>query len=246
MESARLLARARLTPAQLTALAPLVGAAGPIELREFLKLVRRLDAALAQTWADALVRSPVFGSLEESVIKSAFSVHPAALYERTLAPAIRAGAAAAEAKHRLLERLAANLGRGRVSAGENVFEFSACVACHHVGPLGRVLGPDLTHIGRIRQPRDLLESILFPDATIARDFETHAIETTDGQSILGVQQSAGESFVFVDLAGRETTLRPAQIATHTVLPTSLMPSGLEQTFNEQQLLDLVAWLAAQR
>ena len=47
-----------------------------------------------------------------------------------------------------------------------VFESSSCVACHKAGGLGRAMGPDLSRIGQIRQPRDVLESILFPNATI--------------------------------------------------------------------------------
>ena len=247
LEAARLLARARLTPAQLTALAPVVASAGPLELREFLKLVRRLDAAGAQIWAEALVRSPVFTSLEESAIKSTFSTHPAALYERTLAPAIRAAAEAQDAKRRRLELLTTAAPRGRAAAGRAVFAASTCAACHRAGDLGRAVGPDLSRIGQIRSPRDLLESILFPDATIARDFETHALETADGQHHLGLQKSTTpDALVLLDLAGQEKFLPPASIVAHTVLPTSLMPAGLEQTFTEPQLLDLVAWLGSLR
>jgi putative heme-binding domain-containing protein len=107
------------------------------------------------------------------------------------------------------------------------------------------MGPDLSHIGKIRGPRDLLESILLPNATIARDFETHVIETGDGQSHLGAIKNDGvESLVLIDLAGGEKPIPHAQIVGRTTLATSLMPAGLEQSFTEQQLLDLVAWLAS--
>ena len=36
---------------------------------------------------------------------------------------------------------------------------------------GGKVGPDLSHIGHVRTVRDLLESISFPNATIARGYE---------------------------------------------------------------------------
>ena len=71
------------------------------------------------------------------------------------------------------------------------------------------------------------------------------IETGDGQSHLGAIKNDGtESLVLIDLAGVEQAIPHAQIVGRTTLATSLMPAGLEQSFTEQQLLDLVAWLAS--
>ena len=84
-----------------------------------------------------------------------------------------------------------------------------------------------------------------PSATIARDFETHVVETRDGQSYLGaVRRDAVDGLVLVDAAGEEKKIPHAEIVGHTTLPTSLMPGGLEQAFTEQQLLDLTAWLVS--
>ncbi len=93
----------------------------------------------------------------------------------------------------------------------------------------------------------MLESILFPDATLARDYETHALETTDGRTLVGlIRRHDPAGLVFVSAAGEEQTLPPAQVVARRQLATSLMPAGLEQTFTEQELLDLVAWLASLR
>jgi putative heme-binding domain-containing protein len=108
------------------------------------------------------------------------------------------------------------------------------------------MGPDLTQIGRIRQPRDLLEAILFPNASFARGYETTVIETGAGAIMGVVKGESAEGLVVVDVAGQEKTIPHQEIIGQTPLSTSLMPAGLEQAFSEQQLLDLVAWLAAQR
>lgn len=245
MDAARLLTRVRLTPDQLQALAPLLSRVGPVELLELLKLGKKLDAATARLWAENLVRSPVFSAVEESVIKSAFSSVPPEIYERTLAPAVRRAAEANDAKKRRMETWVTVAGKGRASEGRAVFAQSACAACHKAGDLGRALGPDLSRIGNIRQPRDLLESILFPSATIARDYEMHVVETSDGQTHTGmIKSDNADALVLLDLAGQEKNLPHAQVVASSVMTTSLMPLGLEQTLTEQQLLDLVAWLGS--
>ncbi len=245
VDAARLLARARLSKEQLTALAPLLASAGAIEVGEFLRLARRLDAATAERWAQALVQSPAFASLAESTVRTAFQNLTPETYERLLGPAVRAVAAGQDEKKRRLEALTAAAVRGRAGEGRALYGNSACAACHTAGGMGRAMGPDLSHIGRIRGPRDILESILFPSATIARDFETHVVETGDGQTHTGAIRSDGaDALVLVDLAGAEKSVPHAQIVGRTTLATSLMPAGLEQAYTEQQLLDLVAWLAS--
>ena len=207
---------------------------------------KKLDAVTARAWAMSLVRSPYFGSLEESVVKSSFQTLSADVYESLLGPAVRAAAAAIDAKKRRMETLAAEAAKGRVDAGRAVFEASACAACHKVGGLGRAMGPDLTQIGRIRSPRDLLEAILFPSASFARGYETSVVETSDGATMGVIKGESADGLLLIDAAGQEKTIPHAEIVGQTPVSTSLMPAGLEQAFSEQQLLDLVAWLAAQK
>jgi len=243
MDAARFLTRANLSAEQLRSLAPILATAGPVELEELLKLKTKLDAATARLWAASVARSPVLGSIDESVIRSGFQRLPAADYERLLGPAVRAAAGAGEAKRRRLETLAADAARGRASAGRQVFAGSSCVACHVADGLGRAVGPDLSRIGQIRRPRDLLESILLPDATLAQGYETHLIETGDGRQFVGhVKSDTQEGVVLLDPAGQETRIPQAEIVGQDVLSTSLMPAGLEEALTEQQILDLVAWL----
>jgi putative heme-binding domain-containing protein len=122
-----------------------------------------------------------------------------------------------------------------------------CIACHQIGGVGRALGPDLSKIGAIRTERDLIESILFPSASLARDYETHLIETSRRPHVMGVIKShTAEGLLVMDVAGQEQDLPHAAISARTQLPTSLMPLGLDQTLPEQELLDLVAWLRSLR
>lgn len=150
-----------------------------------------------------------------------------------------------DAKKRRLETLAAGVAKGRIGEGARIFQNSTCAACHKVGNVGRAMGPDLSRLGQIRQPRDVLESIFFPSATIARDYEAHVIETTDGQTHLGVIKSdVADGVTLIDVAGQEKNVPHARIVANSVMASSLMPAGLEQTFSEQELLDLVAWFVS--
>jgi putative heme-binding domain-containing protein len=247
VDAARLLTRVRLSKQQILELAPIVSTAAPIELQQLLRpMTRKLDVEAARIWARELIRSPYFGSLEESVIRSTFQSLSADIYESILGPAVRAAAAVDDAKKRRLEILTATAAKGHAADGRKVFESGGCVACHKVGDLGRIMGPDLTQIGRIRQPRDLLEAILFPSATFARGFETHVIETVDGATFTGmIKSESAEGLQVVDIAGQEKNIPQAQIIGQSPAPSSLMPD-MAQGFTDQQLLDLVAWLLAQK
>ena len=246
VDAARLLTRARLSKEQLRAVAPVLAKAGPVELTELLADMRKkIDPDTARLWAQHFARSAVFSSYEESVIRSSFQALSSTVYEEILGPATRAAAAANDAKKRKLEALAANARNGRVAEGRKVFEASTCVACHKAGNTGRAMGPDLSRIGQIRQPRDLLESILFPSATVAQDFETHVIETANGQTHTGtLKNETTDALILLDLAGQEKSVPLAEVVGRNTLTTSLMPTGLEQAFTDQQLLDLVAWLGS--
>ena len=96
-------------------------------------------------------------------------------------------------------------------------------------------------------PIDRLEPIFFPSATLARDYEAHTIEMTDGRSLVGViRRNLPDAIVVTDASAQEHTLPRAQITSMQTLPTSLMPSGLDHALTEQELLDLVAYLRSCR
>jgi hypothetical protein len=81
VDAARLLTRVRLSKQQILELAPIVSTAAPIELQQLLRpMTRKLDVEAARIWARELIRSPYFGSLEESVIRSTFQSLSADIY----------------------------------------------------------------------------------------------------------------------------------------------------------------------
>ncbi len=247
IQAATMLASSALQPGHLQELAPLYGTLGPVELKEVLPLIRNIKPPeLMRLVATELARNPVIGSQQESLYRTLFSAAAPEVFEGIVLPALQKANEATEAKKRQLVPLAQKAAKhGNVAAGRVAFESGkgTCIACHQVGEKGRAIGPNLSTIGGIRTEQDLLESILFPSNTLARDYEAHVFEMADGQQTMAVIKShTAEGLLVVDIAGQEKNLPQGEIVSDTTLPVSLMPMGLDQTMAEQDLLDLVAYL----
>ncbi len=247
IQAAGMLAQAPIPKEQMVEIAPLFASIGPVELKTLLPLLKKhKDPEIARTLAREIAKNPAIASQQESIYRTALADLPVDIFESIILPAYQSATASAEAKKRQLGPLAEKaITSGNAVKGAEHFKAGkgTCIACHKVGDTGRAIGPDLSKIGVIRTERDLLESILFPSNTLARDYETHIIETSDAQQTLGVIKShTAEGLLVIDIAGQEKNIPHTQIIGDTPLPTSLMPMGLDQTLPESELLDLVAWL----
>jgi putative heme-binding domain-containing protein len=249
--AASTLGAAALTRQQQLEFAPELSALGPVELREALRAVNKTkEPDAGRAFAQALVNSPVLVSVQESVYRTLFQGYPPEIFEQTLLPALHKAEAEVESQRRRLGPLAEKaLAEGKPEEGRKLFEtgHGGCIACHQIGEVGRSIGPNLSHIGGIRREVDILESIIFPSATIARDYEAHSIECANGESVVGIIKShTAEGILVVDIGGQEHNIRHDQITADTQLPTSLMPVGLDKTLTEPELLNLVAYLRSRK
>lgn len=146
---------------------------------------------------------------------------------------------------RLVEKYLPWADGGDPHRGRYVFfgQTAACSKCHRVGSEGAQIGPDLTKIGAIRQPRDLVEAILLPSASFARDYHSYTAVTSDGRQVNGlISRQTADAIVFrlTDLS--EVRLRRDEIEWLRESETSIMPQGLEQKLSEQEFRDLLAYL----
>jgi putative heme-binding domain-containing protein len=132
---------------------------------------------------------------------------------------------------------------GDVAVGRRVFEQQACVACHTTTPAEPEKGPYLGGIFTRYSRAEVLESIVLPGARVAQGFATNTFSTTDGRQLSGfVIREGPDDVVIRDLAGTETTLRKAQIATRRVMEGSTMPPGLVDGVTLPELAGLLAFL----
>jgi putative heme-binding domain-containing protein len=137
--------------------------------------------------------------------------------------------------------------KGDVRRGQAVFNGAkaSCAACHAIGYLGGTVGPDLTHIGKIRSERDLLESIVFPSASFVRSYEPMLVTTKSGKTHNGViRKDAPDEIVLATGINQEVRIARKDIEDIQPSKVSIMPAGLDQQLGSQELADLVAFLKA--
>ncbi|HEY2158643.1 MAG TPA: PVC-type heme-binding CxxCH protein [Isosphaeraceae bacterium] len=243
------LARAKLDGDQLARLAPLLAKVGPLEVDRLLPaFARSTDEALGLAAVAALGRSSFAGSLRADVIRPHIAKYGPAVQAKAEELYVKWNVDAARQKARV-DELLATLPRGDIRRGQAVFNGAkaACLSCHEVGYVGGKVGPDLTQIGKIRQPRDLIEAIVYPSASFVRSYEPVVVATRDGRSVSGVVRRDSSDEVVV-ATGPDREERIARDAIEEVRPgsVSVMPAGLDGQLSAQELADLLAFLLSRK
>ena len=131
--------------------------------------------------------------------------------------------------------------RGNESRGQRHFE-SLCAQCHFLRGEGNRVGPDLG-MAFTKGTEDLLTSILDPNSAIAPEYANYFVETTDGELLNGILRSeTPASITLVRALGETVIVRRSDIREIRTEGLSLMPDGLEQVLDYQDLADLLAFL----
>jgi putative heme-binding domain-containing protein len=158
----------------------------------------------------------------------------------------RLGGSSLEQQQARLKELAALLvPTGNAQHGRDVFfeKKAACANCHTVAGEGGRVGPDLTKIGASRAGTDLLEAIVFPSASFAREFRPYVIVTDSGKVHTGIisrQTADAVHLRTADLA--EIRIPRSAIEEMKESNTSIMPKGLDTTLTADELRNLLAYL----
>src|SRR6185312_4541940 len=104
-------------------------------------------------------------------------------------------------------------------------------------------GPHLQGIGKRRTERDIIESILFPSASLVQSYESWTVVTDDGRSLNGVLlEDKPDEIVLVEGVDKTHRLPRSAIDQMQRSQQSIMPAGLDKILSDQQLADLVAYL----
>lgn len=245
MQAANVLGSAKLTRAQLFKLIGVLPAASPMELPQLLGAFQRgpADPEVGEKLLATLQAAPGRWGVQQTTLQTLFQRYPAPAYEKA-APLISEIMNQNVAKDGRLAELETLAVGGDPARGKAAFlaGAGACLSCHRVGENGGTLGPDLTHIGRIRSTRDLLEAIGFPNATIARGYDTFQVTMKDGNALVGTMPRETADTVFVvTVDAKENPVPRNSIAKVEPLPMSLMPPGLDRAVEPKVLADLVAF-----
>jgi putative heme-binding domain-containing protein len=243
--AAQMLGASSLTADQLRRLAPLLEAAGPLVLRDLIRPFQRSgDAAARVAFLDGIEKARSLLSLPTNEVSDIVKSYPAELRPRANALLARMRQHDEDQLARL-DALLPLLEHGDPQRGREAFfsEKSKCATCHRVGDQGGKVGPDLSTIGANREARDLIESIVFPSASIVRQYEPYNLLTDSGRTYDGlIVRETADTLYVQQQTGEPVTVPRAEIVVRQPSAVSIMPKGLEQTLTEQQLADIVAWL----
>jgi putative heme-binding domain-containing protein len=135
------------------------------------------------------------------------------------------------------------------SNGKQIFQAASCVSCHKFGGTGNEIGPDLTKLDPKQQkPIEILHDLLDPSFRINEKYQTFTFELESGKVLTGLVVAETPDVVKVienPLAKAEpVTIKKAQIAERKKSPVSIMPKGLLDKLTREEILDLIAYVAA--
>ncbi len=131
--------------------------------------------------------------------------------------------------------------------GRELFGTAKCFACHRFDSEGGTwAAPDLTMVSARYNIRDVLESIIEPSKVISDQYAATTFTLKDGKVVIGrvVNMQGGNMSVMTDM------LNPSKLTgvnvnnVESMLPSAIspMPNGLLDTFHEDEILDLMAYL----
>jgi putative heme-binding domain-containing protein len=130
--------------------------------------------------------------------------------------------------------------------GQKMYAATRCVICHRFAGEGGATGPDLTQLAGRFNVKDLSESILDPSKVMSDQYRASTVVMADGKVYTGRIVSETTATVTIVHDPEDPTkvaeLRRDQIDEIQVARVSLMPKDLMKPLNENELLDLLAYL----
>ena len=133
--------------------------------------------------------------------------------------------------------------KGNAINGKEVFK-TLCLNCHVTNGEGVNFGPELSEIGDKLSREALYTSVLFPDQGISFGFEGYRLQLNDGSTAVGKIASETADKIDLQYMSTQQTVAKENIMSRVKLESSLMPSSLQSSMSEQELIDLVEYLAS--
>ena len=146
----------------------------------------------------------------------------------------------------LLELVENRLSERNFEHGRRMFAAANCFACHRFDQQGGAVGPDLTALSGRFNNRDLIESLVEPSKVISDQYAAVQIATTDGKVITGriFNLSQNGYSISTDMLDPKAEVHVKVDVIEEMIPStvSMMPEGLLNTLNAEEVLDLMAYL----
>ncbi|VTU00056.1 membrane-bound dehydrogenase domain protein : Probable L-sorbosone dehydrogenase OS=Planctomyces maris DSM 8797 GN=PM8797T_17242 PE=4 SV=1: HEAT_2: Cytochrom_C [Gemmataceae bacterium] len=205
------------------------------------------DVSLSQEALRALVQVKLTPAQQEKLAALAKDKPDTEQFvARVLGKPVNAGRPAAKDVESWLKRVE---GPGDPEAGRRVFEHPklvGCYKCHQVEGRGANVGPDLSLIGRTER-RWVVESILQPSNVVAPHYQAWKIELADGRTVTGLLVGTNlDVSEYIDDKGNRFKVPAADAVDVKASAVSIMPEGLFDNLTDQEVRDLLAYLATRK
>jgi putative heme-binding domain-containing protein len=130
--------------------------------------------------------------------------------------------------------------------GRKLFGEAQCFSCHRYDNEGGSQAPDLTVVSGRYSVRDVLEKVFDPNKSISDQYAAVVIALADGKTVTGriVNLSDDSMQVLPDMLNPSgiVNVNRRRVESMERSNVSMMPTGLLDTFKEDEILDLMAYL----
>ncbi len=130
--------------------------------------------------------------------------------------------------------------------GERAYAAARCVICHRFGGDGGATGPDLSQVAGRFGLKDLAESIVEPSKVISDQYKASVVRTEAGNTYVGkIVNDANEKYTIVvdpEDSTKVVEVKKAEVESVKLSNISLMPEKLLSPLNENEVLDMLAYL----
>ncbi|MFK7844599.1 MAG: heme-binding protein [Rhodothermales bacterium] len=132
--------------------------------------------------------------------------------------------------------------------GKKMYAAALCEACHSMQGMGGNIGPDLSQVGTRFGRNDIIEAIISPSDAIADQYQATLFELHSGSSIIGRVISQDDEMISLNQnpfdPTQKTTVKKSDVMGEKPSPASIMPAGLLNRLNQDEVIDLIAYLVA--
>ena len=130
--------------------------------------------------------------------------------------------------------------------GQKMYAAARCVICHRFNGEGGATGPDLSQVAGRFNLKDLCESIVEPSKVVSDQYRASVVTTDSGKMYTGRIVTETKDKLTILLDPEDSTkiaeVKKSAIEEVEASPVSVMPDGLLKTLNENEVLDLLAYL----
>ena len=137
---------------------------------------------------------------------------------------------------------------GSVEDGELIYQAALCAACHRVRGEGGNSGPDLTQVSTRFNTWEMIYAIYTPNEAISDQYAFNLYTLKDGSKITGrmIEDNATSTTIQPNPYDETLTitLSKSDIQKTELSPISPMPPRLLDRLNEEEIVDLFAYLVS--